>query len=269
MFNGYKILVIGDTCIDKFQYVDCYKLSPESPAPVARVVKQTINPGMAGNVVECLKSLAPDSKIYSLFQDKEILKERIVDIKYNHHFIRLDYEDDINRIKLDKDILKELFIYDAVIISDYNKGFLLEEDIESILNACSIYEVPTFLDTKKKAGEFADKTFCVKINEKEYNLSPEWPLHCQNLIVTLGGDGARFSSKFLRSISKINGYKVDVSSIIGCGDCFLASLVLKYLETKDFRQSIDFANYCAAISASKPGVFCPKQEDIQNYVFNL
>ena len=157
--------------------------------------------------------------------------------------------------KLDKDILKELFIYDAVIISDYNKGFLLEEDIESILNACSIYEVPTFLDTKKKAGEFADKTFCVKINEKEYNLSPEWPLHCQNLIVTLGGDGARFSSKFLRSISKINGYKVDVSSIIGCGDCFLASLVLKYLETKDFRQSIDFANYCAAISASKPGVF--------------
>lgn len=264
MFDGYKILVIGDLSIDLFKFVDCYKMSPEAPVLVGKVVKQIMNPGMAGNVVECLKTLAPNSTILSIHQDKEILKERILDSKYNHHFIRLDSEDGVERINLDKynNIITNNKL-DAVIISDYNKGFLFKDDIQYILESCNKLDILTFMDTKKSAGEYASNCFCVKINEKEYFAAPEWNKHCRNLIVTLGADGAHYYNKFNDYSQNYGGYKVDVSSIIGCGDSFISALVLRFLDTGDFSNAIDFANQAAAISASKPNVYCVKQEDLR------
>ena len=266
MFDGFKILVVGDSSIDSFKYVDCYKMSPEAPVLVGKLVKQTINPGMAANVVECLRSLAPNSTIIPFHQDKEILKERILDAKYYQHFIRIDSEDGIERIDLEKFnyIVKNNKI-DAVIVSDYNKGFLLKDDIKYILDYCSNNNILSFMDTKKYAGDYADNCFCVKINEKEYSLSPEWNKYCRNLIVTLGANGASYYNRFNDFSQNYGGYKVDVSSIIGCGDTFISSLTLKYLETGNFSDSIDFANYCASISASKNGVYNPTVSDINNY----
>lgn len=268
MSQKYKILVIGDSGIDIFRYIDTYKLSAEAPTGVGKEVRKTINPGMAGNVVECLKALSPNSEILFVHQNKEILKERIVDQKYNHIFIRVDAEDGIDQINIEKDfyslIAKQNGKIDAIIISDYNKGFLKQEDIKEILDFGLVFNIPTFVDTKQPAGKFAKNAFMVKINEKEYNLSPKWEEYCINLIVTQGEKGALLFNNTGEEI-KINGYKVDVSSVVGAGDEFLAALTLKYLETKNLEKSIDFANYIAAISVSKPGVYCVSELEAQNY----
>lgn len=268
MSQKYKILVIGDSGIDIFRYIDTYKLSAESPTGVGKEVRKIINPGMAGNVVECLKALSPNSEILFLHQNKEIVKERIIDQKYNHIFIRVDSEDGIDRIDIEKEfyslfVSKLVTSVDAIIISDYNKGFLKQEDIKEILDFGLVFNIPTFVDTKQPAGEFAKNAFVVKINDKEYNLSPKWENFCQNLIVTLGQKGAKLINS--QGEKLINGYKVDVSSVVGAGDEFLAALTLKYLETKNLEKSIDFANYIAAISVSKPGVYCVNTIEAMSY----
>ena len=52
-----KILVIGDSCTDIFRYGEVDRIAPEAPIPVLKPLKETSNPGMAGNVVTNLKVL--------------------------------------------------------------------------------------------------------------------------------------------------------------------------------------------------------------------
>ena len=87
-----KILVIGELCIDKFIYGDVKRLSPEAPVPVFNEVETVENKGMAGNVVENIKSIYQDCEIIHWHQQNMITKTRYVDLKSNHMFIRVDDE---------------------------------------------------------------------------------------------------------------------------------------------------------------------------------
>ena len=53
-----KVLVIGDSCTDKFIYGECNRICPEAPVPVFNPIEQKSNGGMAKNVFNNLKSLA-------------------------------------------------------------------------------------------------------------------------------------------------------------------------------------------------------------------
>ena len=55
--------------------------------------------------------------------------------------------------------------YDAIIISDYNKGFLLTEDIKLLCD--HIVDVPIFLDTKKIISSWANNLTFIKINQSK------------------------------------------------------------------------------------------------------
>lgn len=47
---------------------------------------------------------------------------------------------------------------------------------------------------------------------------------------------------------------IEVRDLSGAGDTFMASLVFKYVETKDLVESIKFANDCATKVVQKRGV---------------
>ncbi len=160
-----KILIIGDSCIDKFIYGECKRICPEAPVPVFNPLNSTKNDGMAKNVFNNLKSLSPDWKIDFITKPNNITKTRIVDIKTNQMLLRIDDNDSCPRFTgLDK--LEE---YDAVIISDYNKGFLSEEDIKYIVNKYPL----TFIDSKKIFGEWINNASFIKINQPEYEKNKE------------------------------------------------------------------------------------------------
>ena len=46
----YKVLLIGDSCVDEWVYGDCDRLSPEAPVPILVEQGKDTAPGMAGNV---------------------------------------------------------------------------------------------------------------------------------------------------------------------------------------------------------------------------
>jgi bifunctional ADP-heptose synthase (sugar kinase/adenylyltransferase) len=140
--------------------------------------------------------------------------------------------------------------YDAVVISDYDKGFLTYEHIENIIE----HSIPVFIDTKKTDVERFQGAW-VKVNELEYSrLKSE----CSGLIVTLGDRGAKVPHHDIYCPTK----SVEVMDVCGCGDTFMAALVTQYLFTKDIEKSIIFANVAAGITVQHRGNYAPTYGEI-------
>ena len=133
-----------------------------------------------------------------------------------------------------------------VIISDYNKGFLSERDIEEIIRNSSI----TFLDTKKILGDWCRSVTYIKINDVEY-AKTEYKLTreiIQKMIITLGPRGCKYQDVVYPVP------KVEIKDAAGAGDTFIAALVVEYVKTKNIEKAIKFANECATTVVQKKGV---------------
>ena len=239
-----KILVIGDSCVDIFRYGKVERIAPEAPVPIIVPERETSNPGMAGNVVANLKALG--AEVDFITNKTEIRKIRYVCSKYNHLLLRVDENDTCEKIDI---VPFKTGIYNAVIISDYCKGFLTEEDIEIISKS---FDCPIFLDTKKILGNWAHNIDFIKINYHEYERNKEIlknDLILNNkTIVTRGKYGCDYQTKNYPTVD------VPVKDVSGAGDTFLSGLVIEYARSKDIDKAIQFAQECTTIVIQKPGV---------------
>ena len=238
-----KILVIGDSCIDEFIYCDIERICPEAPVPVLKPKKSSGNPGMADNVVANLQALGVEVDIIT--NDQIIQKTRYVDIRSGQMVMRVDEHDKCERY----DGVYETVGYDAIIISDYCKVFLTEDDIEAFAERTTC---PVFLDTKKQLGDWCENINFIKINEfehkKNFERLPNYPFILDKMIVTIGSKGCKYKNK-IYSVPEVS-----VKDVSGAGDTFLAGLVTNYLKHNNIEQAIKFANECATIVVQKRGV---------------
>lgn len=237
-----QILVVGESCRDVFVYCDSFRLCPEAPVPVLNIIDQRENPGMAGNVRRNIESMSGKVDIHTNSNWYELTKTRYVHQETNHMFFRVDSTQKIER----SDISKLDFDYDAIVISDYNKGFLTTEDISYI---CKNHP-NVFIDTKKTLGDWVNKAKFIKINDVEYkNSKPYLTKELSDKIIhTMGGLGCEYQGK--RYPTK----KVEVKDLSGAGDTFISAFVVKFLETDDVGESIKYANQCASKVVSQRGV---------------
>jgi D-beta-D-heptose 7-phosphate kinase/D-beta-D-heptose 1-phosphate adenosyltransferase len=237
-----KILVIGESCKDVFVYCDSIRLAPDVPVPILQITETTENPGMASNVLKNIISHVSDCEIETNSGWENISKTRYIHAKSNHSFFRVDSSEKIKRIDLNQINLD----YEYIVIADYNKGYLSEDDILKICKSHS----RVFLDTKKILGPWAQSAMYIKINDYEYRNS--MPYITDNfkdkIIHTKGGDGCEFQGKeFLVE-------NIEVIDTSGAGDSFMAALVVKYSQTEDIIESINFANACASEIVRHRGV---------------
>ena len=236
-----KILLIGDSCIDKYVYGDAKRLSPEAPVPVLNYIRTTKTEGMAWNVFNNLKSFGVE--VDMITQEEKIVKTRYIDKKSNQQILRVDEEYEVEELKFEKPENN----YDALVISDYNKGFITQEKLFEIVYS---FQGPVFVDTKKQ--EIPHGCF-TKVNDIEYeNLKTP----TDNLIITRGGKGAEYQGKLYPA------EKVNVFDVAGAGDTFLAALVVGYIQTKSIETAIPLANKAAAIAVSHAGTYVLTKEDI-------
>ena len=245
-----KIIVIGESCKDIFIYGDCNRLSPEAPVPVMIPKEIKNNFGMSGNVVKNLESLDSNIEIVHWYQEEFVTKTRYVDKKSNHMFLRVDEgENSISEFKLDDWKINEIKYADAVIVSDYDKGFLSDEILETITCDAKF----SIIDSKRKMGSNLITSFdFVKLNESEFLSCNVNSHHLKKILITLGSNGAKYIDKIYPSPDPKE--TIDVS---GAGDTFTASFTFKYLQTKNVEESIIFANKMSSIVVSKRGVATP------------
>ena len=247
-------MCIRDRCTDKYVFGETTRLSPEQPVPVLDQTRIEERPGMAGNTELNLKAFGINTILLS--QRELITKTRFVDTNSGYQLLRLDETPKVGRIANAE--LKMAMMHmnpDAIVISDYDKGYITDDDLWHL---CNNFNRPVFVDTKKRKLFHKDNVFW-KINKKEYDLLDKNHLpNDTHLIVTLGNDGALWAGlKFLPQVVK-------VFDVCGAGDTFMAALVYEFLRTKDMRKAIELANKAAAISVTHPGAYYLTGSDINS-----
>jgi bifunctional ADP-heptose synthase (sugar kinase/adenylyltransferase) len=237
-----QIKIIGESCIDVFVYCEAIRLAPDLPVPVLQEIHIEKNPGMAANVQRNIHSRLIKTELITNPNWESLIKTRYVHDSSNHMFFRVDTLFQIEQIKMDTLKLDT----DVIVISDYNKGFLSENDIANICNSHPL----VFLDTKKILGSWADQAAFIKINNYEFKNSQKFLTDkLQNKIIhTRGAEGCDYQG--------INYpvEKIDVRDTSGAGDSFMAALVAEYLTTSDIVKSIKSANIAASRVVQTRGV---------------
>ena len=237
-----KVLLIGDSCTDEYVYGSCERLNPEAPVPILKFNRKETKKGMAWNVRENIESFGIE--VYMITNQETITKTRYIDEKYNQQILRVDNEPDLKPMEYD---LPDGH-FDALVISDYDKGFLSNEKVFELVEW---FDGPVFIDSKKT--KLPKESCFVKINDLEFSKLDN---PADNLIITRGSKGAEYQGKLYP------GEKVDIFDAVGAGDTFLSAMVYFYLKCGKIEEAIPYANKAAAIAVSNFGTYILTKEDV-------
>lgn len=245
----FRILLLGDNCIDVYQYGTVDRISPEAPVPIFKYSHKEQRSGMAGNVNNNLKALGCS---VNYLHTETSMKTRLIDSRSKQQMIRIDDDVTATPITFETDIPN---IYDAVVISDYNKGTITYELMEEVIRWSNhSTKIPVFIDTKKTDLARLQGAW-VKINELEYSKIKS---ECSGLIVTRGDKGAIIPHHEI----KLDAPRVEVVDVTGAGDTFLAALAYKWLETGSINAALFFAVQASSITVQHIGCYAPTVEEI-------
>ena len=246
----FKILLIGDSCIDQYVYGTCDKINPEAPVPILKYTREKRVDGMAYNVRNNLQAFGLD--VTTITQEESIFKTRYIDERYSQQILRVDTEGELKpfgatSLPVGYDLSQEKF--DALVISDYDKGFITSKKLFELVEW---FDGPIFIDSKKTVLPVEDAF--IKINNYEYDKLKNQ--NHDNLIITRGSKGAEYRGT-LYPAEQVSTYDV-----CGAGDTFLSTLVYFYLLYGKIETAIPYANKAASIAVSNFGTYILNTQDI-------
>ncbi len=274
-FAGKKVLIVGDVMLDAYIIGKVDRVSPEAPVPIVNIGSLENRLGGAANValniaalnaIPVLCSVIGNDKDGLVFLD--ILKQRGMETQNiilshdrstttktrvlgnNHHLLRLDKEDLHDLNEMDNNLLLQRYEQvlpncDVVILQDYNKGVLTENNIETLINLAKKLGKPIAVDPKKKNFLRYKGVTLFKPNLKEIkeglntdaNLKDKEQLKKEVLklnvflqneltMVTLSEDGVMISDH--KNFDFIPAHLRNISDVSGAGDTVIsvASLCL-------------------------------------------
>jgi D-beta-D-heptose 7-phosphate kinase/D-beta-D-heptose 1-phosphate adenosyltransferase len=164
---------------------------------------------------------------------------------------------------------------DAIIFSDYNRGFLVEKNTQHIIQLANIYNVSTFVDTKSDYKKYIGCTM-IKPNMKELldvfglrfsfsNLdnihrSIKESVQCKETLITLSEHGMTYSTENNHIINE-KANKSDVIDVTGAGDVVLS--IISYCYNSISKEEIlKLATHMGTLSVQHAGVYVMKPYDI-------
>lgn len=297
-FQNHTILVIGDLMLDNYVLGKTERISPEAPVPVVEIEQEFSRLGGSGNVISNIVSLGGNvipcgvigeddagfhimselikfTSLLNILYDKNrhtIQKTRI--FSGNQQMLRVDRETKTSisdKYKLDIfDFINEYKNnYQAVIISDYQKGLLDCEFVQKIITFCRENNKIIFVDPKGQYEKYIGSNFItpnlkelsiatglkINTNEEIYDAGMKLyhRLKIDGLVVTRGQDGI--------SVIRNDGHKMitlptrakEVFDVSGAGDTVIATFALSYLSGLTMEESAEIANLAAGVVVGKVG----------------
>ena len=295
--KGLRVLVIGDVMLDRYLIGEVNRISPEAPVPVLAVSEERSVAGGAANVALNLRSLGAAVEVIGWFGEDERGEELIdllsqsdvsVDAQFrfssaptitksrvtasNQQICRVDRESSPQYYLPDLEKLGSLIAdkaesVDAVIVSDYGKGFVSDDLLSLVRSSAQFLSVdpkpsrplaysqsdlltPNRFEALELAGlsretrcSFPEEEVVQKIFEK---FSPRL------LAITLGAEGMLLAKdgNILQTIPTAAREVFDVS---GAGDTVIASLSLALAAGQPFERAAEFANLAAGVVVGKVG----------------
>jgi len=304
-FKDRNILVIGDIILDHYIWGKVSRISPEAPVPVVEVTREEFLLGGAANVAHNIVSLGGRASVIGINgQDiagealMNILRQRGVNvdgiftenrpttvktrvIAHNQQVVRFDRED---RKYVDGKILKGilayinsvLFRYDAVIVSDYQKGMISSELISDIVKKTKSRDMFIAVDPKVGHFDFYKGVSLITPNLMEASSGSNTEirddntllkagrslikkLSCKAVLITRGEQGMSLFEK--NKVTHIPTVARKVYDVTGAGDTVISAFTLACASGANMEEAAVIANHAAGIVVAEVGtaVAAPEQ----------
>jgi D-beta-D-heptose 7-phosphate kinase/D-beta-D-heptose 1-phosphate adenosyltransferase len=303
---SFCIGILGDVMLDVEHLVTTSRYAPEDlTIPVYRIHSTKNRLGGAANVAKNLARLGCGVEMISvigadtrgeMLRDMLIrdhidcrlwvedgrpttTKTRLYDQETQKLLHRHDEEtsEDIS-MSLEEEMLKyiqeKMASWDAIVISDYNKGLITDRLCRRVIEMANQRRIPTFIDPKKGFLKYKG-CFCIKPNLLEAQImtgktemdemmeSLCTTLECKNTVITCGKDGMYINNLWTHIRGRWVSKMVDAT---GSGDIVLSVLVYAFLTHGDMIRACEMANNAAAKGVMYVGNYTPTKEDLEDYI---
>jgi len=235
-----RLCVIGDAFQDVWLTARATRRSAEADISIYDITTKRVQPGGAHNVVRAISLLDPDTVVLKWFTGSDFempIKTRIV--VNGQQVCRFDMHDQCFKFKIpDASYIKDK----VVVISDYNKGSIDNEQVEKIVaaNPRTIWvnsKLPESnlkcLDMAGQGGQGIAQDVRWTCNEDEYKASKDFYDRQACVYITKGADGIEKKGRAPSEIY-LEGWAATtypslakhVTSVCGAGDVVLAALAV-------------------------------------------
>lgn len=307
-FETGNILVVGDVMLDRYWHGDTSRISPEAPVPVVHVQTIEERAGGAGNVALNLASLGTNVNLLGLCgndwaanQLEKILEAAGVNVhllrlenvpttvklrilSLHQQLIRLDFEEKLQQTEgqqLLAQYEKLMIDSDAIILSDYSKGALL--DAPALIQLARQHHIPVLADPKGNnfsryhgatlitpnrrefeavVGECANDAILV---ERGMNLIAEHDFKA--LLITRGEQGMTLLRPQHPPVH-LPAQARDVFDVTGAGDTVIAVLAAALAAGENLESAAQLANAAAGIVVGKLGTATVTTSELRNNLQN-
>lgn len=315
-FSENRIMVVGDVILDEYLEGTVDRISPEAPIPVVNLINnrdRDIRLGGAANVFNNLVSLGGKILLCGVIGDDEegrfareriramgadaeglvldrdrptIVKTRI--IAHHQQVIRLDREEkrpvsEESRQALSDYISGQLDDLDAIIFSDYEKGVITKELLETVLPLAAKKGVAVAVDPKFTNFRYFRGATIVVPNRKEASgfvrqeitdddsaLSAaryiQHSLESECVLVKLGARGMMLldqdgGTTFIETAAE------QVYDVTGAGDTVISTLVSAKTAGATWEEAARIANLAAGIVIHYVGTTVIKIDQLKKAIF--
>lgn len=307
-FKNINILVIGDIMCDEYIWGDVSRISPEAPVPVVHAKRENRVPGGATNVLNNLVHLGVNASIMGVLGNDENgkkIKEKIQNLSNKPHFLFFDdnrptivktriLAQSQQLLRLDREktnpipeeiehemiqALKEnMHKYDAVILSDYDKGVLNKSSIVQIIKTLKAFGAYVAVDPQVRHFSHYENCDLMTPNEKEASngIKENFPgsdedavsigkkikekLNLKELLLTRSHKGmALFFGDEIKLIPTIAREVYDVS---GAGDTVISVYTAARMASASCGEAALLSNLAGGIVVGKLGTATTTKEEM-------
>ena len=287
-----RFVVYGDYLLDHWIETEVTRLSPEAPVPVARVVDEHWTPGGAGHVAMSLLALGAGVACCGFRgSDDEglLLSQLLSDGGANTNFLGYSPEmttttktrimltggqhllrvDDDNEGRPDAEVLDIMHrnvaetvwkwchedLPRAVVVSDYNKGSMIETMVPELIAAARERGVPVVGDPKPANVGMFYGCDAICPNEHEYHDILNRDCLIRAAITTLGSRGMEltdFAREPAACACTFPATATHVRDVCGAGDTVTAFVAAGLAVGLSLHDAALMANVAAGLAVEKP-----------------
>jgi D-beta-D-heptose 7-phosphate kinase/D-beta-D-heptose 1-phosphate adenosyltransferase len=300
-FRRSHLLVVGDLMLDRFLWGDVERISPEAPVPVLRVTSESFRLGGAANVAHNIRSLggrvttcgvvgrdaggerlvrelaAIGVSARGIFREARLQttqKSRVIASPRHQQIVRLDRE---NNREIGKPLLKRIrqFVHrhaarcDGVVVSDYGKGVIHPELLESLVRLSRRGKPVLVIDPKRENFKYYRNPTLVTPNQEEASEASGVAIRDQNslyeagrrlleiwqakaVLITRGQEGM----SLFRPGRKVRHFATkpqEIFDVTGAGDTVVAAVSLALAVGSSYEEAAVLANLAASLVGEEVG----------------
>jgi len=300
--SSLKVLVIGDLILDEYLFGSVERISPEAPVPVVWVRNEKHALGGSGNVIQNLASIGVNSIVmgrvgkdnafhtlkqlltkqkvsendFALLESETLpttLKTRI--IASNQQICRVDKEEILPLTeKEEKDVLTKMKIKikecSAIIISDYDKGYLTDRIISECIRLGREQGVIVTVDPQishffqykyidimtpnhHEAGKALGRKLVSEKDIEEACIEICERLEAKAMMITRGEKGMSIYETSLKKFYHIPTVAKEVFDVTGAGDTVISMYTAFLAAGLSILESSLVANASAGVVVGKLG----------------